>query len=496
MNKGKQVRCFHSSRILCNESETNLDRYNTQIIKHAIKELLKDRIAPVKIFSDKLLAFCSNILDLNERSNFLKEWGDKGGVYIIQYKYDPLVYYIGITTKFSNRFRSHIKQKKTDKFHVFAEMVGWDNFIIGIVEICDIDKQGIRENYYLQKYLPLLNSTFLSKYSESAIYQTLSNILLSKKPLNEQTETTQGVSVTIWVYKLCTTHIEKTFVQYDSINKASKATGVSRDSIQRYLNTNVPIKGFLFYTNPIEDFDGAFNLAKSSLNELNIDGNIPKKVWVYTIKNGEVILVNNQPLPSREQAAKFFNVRYDIIRYYTDSWKPQSLKGYYLFSTPLDSTQLNSLLELSKEKPLALKKLVWVYNAKTLELINNAPFSSMQKCAENFKVDYRTIASNLDTKLAILKNDILVYLFSTEINQEDINELLITTKKVSNFTTKIWVYKKIDGEFTLIDYNQPFSSKLQASKSLNMSHKTIAKFIDTNVPYKGLFFFSLPPMKN
>ena len=52
------------------------------------------------------------------------------------------------------------------------------------------------------------------------------------------------------MYKLCTTHIEKTFVKYDSINKASKGTGPSRDSIQRYLNTNVPIKGFLFYTSP------------------------------------------------------------------------------------------------------------------------------------------------------------------------------------------------------------------------------------------------------
>ena len=47
------------------------------------------------------------------------------------------------------------------------------------------------------------------------------------------------------MYKLCTTHIEKTFVKYDSINKASKGTGPSRDSIQRYLNTNVPIKGWI-----------------------------------------------------------------------------------------------------------------------------------------------------------------------------------------------------------------------------------------------------------
>ena len=100
------------------------------------------------------------------------------------------------------------------------------------------------------------------------------------------------------MYKLCTTHIEKTYVKYDSINKASKGTGPSRDSIQRYLNTNVPIKGFLFYTTPIVDFDAAYNLAKSSFGELKIDSNISKKVWVYVIKNDKVILINDQPFPS------------------------------------------------------------------------------------------------------------------------------------------------------------------------------------------------------
>lgn len=94
----------------------------------------------------------------------------KGGIYIFQYKYDPLVFYIGRTIKFSNRLRSHIKHRKTDKFHVFANMVGWDSFIVGVVGICGSEEQGIRENYYLQKYLPLLSSTFLSKYSETAIF--------------------------------------------------------------------------------------------------------------------------------------------------------------------------------------------------------------------------------------------------------------------------------------------------------------------------------------
>ena len=130
LNKSKQVRHFHTTRILCNKSETNSDMNNSQKVIHvkAIRELFKDRLAPVKVFSDKLLASCSNILDIKERLAFLNDWGDMGGIYIIQYKHDSLVYYIGRTNKFSNRFRSHIKHRRTDKFHLFADMVGWDNF--------------------------------------------------------------------------------------------------------------------------------------------------------------------------------------------------------------------------------------------------------------------------------------------------------------------------------------------------------------------------------
>jgi group I intron endonuclease len=492
--KGKQVRHFHTTRLLHNKPESYADNDNSSsiIFTNAIKGLYKDRLAPVKVFSDKILFSCSNILDIKERSDFFKEIDNKGGIYIIQYKHDSLVYYIGRTIMFSNRLRSHIKHKKTDKFHVFANMVGWDNFTIGIVEICNADLQGIRENYYLQKYLPLLNSTFFSKYSEIAILKTLSSILLSKKPLEVQTSISTNIreKVTIWVYKLCTTHVEKTFVKYDSLNKASKGTGPCRDSIQRYLNTNVPIKGFLYYTSPIEHFNAAFNLAKSSFNELKIDGNLSKKVWVYTIKNGEVILVNNQPFSSREQVAKFLNTIHGIVRYYIDSWKSQGLNGYYLFNNPLDSAQFNSLLELSKEKPISSKISVWVYNAKTMELINDTPFPSMQKCADYFKLDYRTISIHLDTMLATFKNEMLVYFFSSEAGFEVKKELLLATKKATNVTTKLWVYKKVDGKYNLIGDNQPFSSKLQACKALNISPKTIAKFIDSHNSYKELFFFS------
>lgn len=98
--------------------------YSTITNPDLTKELYKDRVAPVKPFTDKVLVSCSNILDLALRAKFLKELEGKGGIYIFQYKYDPLVYYIGRTSLFSYRFKSHIKHKTNDKFHVFGNMVG------------------------------------------------------------------------------------------------------------------------------------------------------------------------------------------------------------------------------------------------------------------------------------------------------------------------------------------------------------------------------------
>lgn len=34
----------------------------------------------------------------------------------------------------------------------------------------------------------------------------------------------------------------------------------------------------------------------------------------------------------------------------------------------------------------------------------------------------------------------------------------------TNVTTDIWVYKKLNGQYYLLDYNQPFKSILQRSK--------------------------------
>jgi len=166
-----------------------------------IKELYRDRNAPVKAFNDLVLDTCYDFLDKEKRIEFLKKWGSKSGIYIIQYKHDPLIYYIGRTTLFKRRLYNHYSGEARSKFHVFLNLVGWEHFNVSIIEKCSPENQGERENFYLGgaaerrsggaaerrsggaaerrsgKYLPLLNTSFSSSFSESFIYETLKSKL-------------------------------------------------------------------------------------------------------------------------------------------------------------------------------------------------------------------------------------------------------------------------------------------------------------------------------
>lgn len=111
-------------------------------------------------------------MDKSLKSAFLERWGTKPCIYLIEYKYDPLVYYIGRTTLFKRRWNNHLKAESGNKLHLFLNLVGWEHFNISIIEECTPDKLGLRENYYLQKYVPLLNSVFYSSTTELAIHVT------------------------------------------------------------------------------------------------------------------------------------------------------------------------------------------------------------------------------------------------------------------------------------------------------------------------------------
>ena len=62
-------RAYHK---LYNSNDKINDKINGSNYREAIKELYKDRVAPVKVFDrSKIIATCFNFLNLKERSLFL-----------------------------------------------------------------------------------------------------------------------------------------------------------------------------------------------------------------------------------------------------------------------------------------------------------------------------------------------------------------------------------------------------------------------------------------
>lgn len=126
---------------------------------------------------------------------------------------------------------------------------------------------------------------------------------------------------------------------------------------------------------------------------------------------------------SKGEVAKLLNLQHGTITNHIDKWIKGGIKGNYLFSRELDSQELTKIMEIS-----FLRKtnncVVWAYNALTLELLSDS-FSSMQKAADFFNIDYRSILKHLDTNIATRKGDMLVLLFS--------NELTLPLKKLGFF---------------------------------------------------------------
>lgn len=258
-----------------------------------------------------------------------------------------------------------------------------------------------KRKFYLKKYLPLLNTVFKSNFSEAQIYDTLYSQLKAKQSNLEFYNKYKGIP--IYVYTYCNEQITKEFVKYDSINTLSKKIGVSRVTIKRYLNTNVPFNNDLFYTDVISDFNLTSGLISEAIKGLNLNSTLPNKVLAYNA-SGEILHFD-----SREAAARFLNVQSITIRNHIDSWIIGGVNGYYLFSEELSQIEQEKLVELSSLRKTKNCK-VWVYDANNLESVYET-FSSMQKAADHFNVDYRSILKHLDTFKATIKNDKLVLFF-------------------------------------------------------------------------------------
>ena len=250
-----------------------------------IKDLYKDRIAPVIPFdTDLILDSCNNFSNVKERTEFLKKWGSKGGIYLIQYKHNPLIYYIGRTTLFKRRFNNHIQADSNSKFHLFFKLVGLEYLKFSIIEVCSPNEQGMRENFYLQKFLPLLNSTFSSSFSESDIYTSLTDKLKSLKSETLSLEINSNQPIPVFVYCMDDTSINKKFVKYNSMAEVIKKEEISYNTLLLFRDTNVPFRNKLYLTRPIIDFENTFDKTQEILREVKLYENTPKTVWAYDAK--------------------------------------------------------------------------------------------------------------------------------------------------------------------------------------------------------------------
>ena len=89
---------------------------------------------------------------------------------------------------------------------------------------------------------------------------------------------------------------------------------------------------------------------------------------------------------------------------------------------------------------VGLKVPVYVYEANTLELLNNTPFDSLLDTANYFGVDYRTIARHLNTNKAIKRGERLVYFFKQKLDAQF--RKLLAAKRITigdsrNYNTKV-----------------------------------------------------------
>lgn len=94
------------------------------------------------------------------------------------------------------------------------------------MEVCEKGKLGERANFYLQNYLPLLNSVFSASLTEMAINQTLMSMLKNLRYNTGQTYRRQ-----IYVYDINKREINPKFSFFNNSIELSVALGLPRTSI-------------------------------------------------------------------------------------------------------------------------------------------------------------------------------------------------------------------------------------------------------------------------
>jgi group I intron endonuclease len=95
----------------------------------------------------------------NNILSFRNKWNGVSGIYKITFLPFRLFTYYGSSSNLGLRFKYHYYNgpKQRNFLWFFLKTFGWTKFSITVIEVCSKDNLGVRENWYLSKYQPILN---------------------------------------------------------------------------------------------------------------------------------------------------------------------------------------------------------------------------------------------------------------------------------------------------------------------------------------------------
>ena len=127
-------------------------------------------------------------------------------------------------------------------------MVGWSNVSVHIIEFCSETQLDIRENYYIEKYLPTLNRKFSSSYSLKT-YRSLSSLLFQRQTLNRVKHPLLNKNFNpkslLWVYSYPELNLLNN-MPFDNISKFKKLLNLDNRTLYKYIDTYTPYNGYIF----------------------------------------------------------------------------------------------------------------------------------------------------------------------------------------------------------------------------------------------------------
>lgn len=131
-----------------------------------------------------------------------------------------------------------------------------------------------------------------------------------------------------------------------------------------------------------------------------------------------------------------------------------------------------------------------MYTSDKINLVNNKPFETIKDASLFIGTSRSTIINILDRHIAMSKG---FYCYSKPLSVEEKLELknkCILIYSISSLSISFWVNTS---ELNLVN-GEPFKSQQEMLKTLNLKRvRTINKYKDTGIFFKGFYFFSEKP---